>query len=74
MTKTVSVLGSTGSIGRQTLDVAAKLGIHVVGLTAGRQRRADGGSSAANSARALPSWPRRRPPRRCSDAPGRLRD
>ena len=35
MTKCVSVLGSTGSIGRQTLDVAEKLGIRVVALTAG---------------------------------------
>ena len=32
----ISVLGSTGSIGRQTLDVAQRLTIPVVALTAGR--------------------------------------
>lgn len=35
MTKYVSILGSTGSIGRQTLEVAEQLGIQVVALTAG---------------------------------------
>ena len=35
MTKSVSILGSTGSIGRQTLDVVEKLGIRVVALTCG---------------------------------------
>ena len=35
MTKTISVLGSTGSIGRQTLDVVDQLGIKVVALTCG---------------------------------------
>jgi len=35
MTKAVSILGSTGSIGRQTLDVAEKLNIPVVALTCG---------------------------------------
>ena len=36
MMKTVSILGSTGSIGRQSLDVIEKLGnINVVALTAG---------------------------------------
>lgn len=34
MTKTISVLGSTGSIGRQTLDVAGQLGLSVAALTA----------------------------------------
>ena len=34
ITKTISILGSTGSIGRQTLDVAAGLGIRVAALTA----------------------------------------
>ena len=34
MTKKISVLGSTGSIGVQTLDVARNLEIEVVGLTA----------------------------------------
>lgn len=34
MSKCISVLGSTGSIGRQTLDVAEKLGIGVCALTA----------------------------------------
>ena len=33
--KTISVLGSTGSIGRQTLDVALALGVKVNALTAG---------------------------------------
>ncbi len=35
MTKSVSILGSTGSIGRQTLDVAEKLNIRVAALTCG---------------------------------------
>lgn len=35
MTKCISVLGSTGSIGRQTLDVAGKLGFPIAALTAG---------------------------------------
>ncbi len=35
MVKCISVLGSTGSIGRQTLDVAGRLGIPVCALTAG---------------------------------------
>ena len=34
MTKTISLLGSTGSIGRQTLDVAEQLGLSVAALTA----------------------------------------
>ena len=37
MSKSISVLGSTGSIGRQTLQVAEELGLHVTDLTAGRQ-------------------------------------
>lgn len=36
MTKAISVLGSTGSIGTQTLDVARMHGIKVTALTAGR--------------------------------------
>ena len=35
MTKTVSILGSTGSIGRQTLDVVDQLGVRVGALTCG---------------------------------------
>ena len=35
MIKCVSILGSTGSIGRQTLDVVENLGISVAALTAG---------------------------------------
>ena len=35
MVECISVLGSTGSIGRQTLDVAGRLGIPVAALTAG---------------------------------------
>ena len=35
MTKSISILGSTGSIGRQTLDVVDQLGINVVALTCG---------------------------------------
>ena len=35
MTKTISILGSTGSIGRQTLDVVDQLGIRVAALTCG---------------------------------------
>ena len=34
MTNTISILGSTGSIGRQTLDVAEQLGLRVAALTA----------------------------------------
>jgi len=37
MTKTISILGSTGSIGRQTLDVVDQLGVSVVALTCGTQ-------------------------------------
>ena len=36
MTKTITILGSTGSIGRQTLSVAAELGLRVAALTAER--------------------------------------
>lgn len=35
MTQTISILGSTGSIGRQTLDVVDQLGIRVAALTCG---------------------------------------
>lgn len=34
MTNTLSILGSTGSIGRQTLDVAEQMGLRVAALTA----------------------------------------
>ena len=34
MVKAISVLGSTGSIGRQTLDVCREMGIKVAALTA----------------------------------------
>ena len=34
MSKTISILGSTGSIGRQTLEVAEQLGLRVAALTA----------------------------------------
>ncbi len=34
MSKTISILGSTGSIGRQTLDVAEQMDLRVVALTA----------------------------------------
>ena len=37
MTKVISLLGSTGSIGRQTLQVARELGLGVAALTANRQ-------------------------------------
>ena len=36
MTETISILGSTGSIGRQTLEVAEQLGLRVAALTAHR--------------------------------------
>ena len=36
MTKTITILGSTGSIGRQTLSVAEELGLRVAALTAER--------------------------------------
>lgn len=35
MTKNISILGSTGSIGRQTLDVVDQLGVKVAALTCG---------------------------------------
>lgn len=35
MTKCVSILGSTGSIGRQTLEVIEQLPVRVAALTAG---------------------------------------
>ena len=37
MTKTISLLGSTGSIGRQTLEVVRELGLRVAALTANSQ-------------------------------------
>ena len=37
MTKTISLLGSTGSIGRQTLEVVRELGLQVAALTASTQ-------------------------------------
>ncbi len=37
MTKTISLLGSTGSIGRQTLEVVRELGLSVAALTANSQ-------------------------------------
>ena len=35
MTQSLSILGSTGSIGRQTLEVAEQLSVRVAALTAG---------------------------------------
>lgn len=40
MTKTISLLGSTGSIGRQTLDVCREHGVAVGALTARGPHRA----------------------------------
>lgn len=37
MSKTISILGSTGSIGRQTLDVAEQMGLRVAAITAHSQ-------------------------------------
>lgn len=34
MNKTISVLGSTGSIGRQTLEVSERLGLKITALAA----------------------------------------
>ena len=34
MSKTISILGATGSIGRQTLDVAEQMGLRVAASTA----------------------------------------
>ncbi len=39
MASCISVLGSTGSIGTQTLEVAAAIGIRVAALTANRNTR-----------------------------------
>ena len=36
MTKTIALLGATGSIGRQSLDIVKHLGIGVAALTAGK--------------------------------------
>ena len=36
MTRSIALLGSTGSIGRQTLEVAEALGLRVTALTAHR--------------------------------------
>ncbi len=36
MKQNIAILGSTGSIGTQALDVAAQCGIHVRGLAAGQ--------------------------------------
>ena len=37
MTKTISILGSTGSIGRQTLDVVDQLGVRVANFSKKQQ-------------------------------------
>lgn len=47
--KTISVLGCTGSIGRQTLDVARHLGMRVCALTAGSNVERMGPGSAGSS-------------------------
>ena len=47
MTKTIALLGATGSIGRQTLEVAGELGLRVAALTANTQRRPVGAAGAA---------------------------
>ena len=39
MIKSISILGSTGSIGRQTLDVAERLGLSVAALTGNRNTK-----------------------------------
>ncbi len=44
MTKTITILGSTGSIGRQTLSVADELGLRVAALTAERNVDRHGGA------------------------------
>lgn len=54
MSSCISVLGSTGSIGRQTLDVVDKLGLRVAALTANRDVDSGLRRSAANTARSLP--------------------
>ena len=36
MTRSIALLGSTGSIGRQTLEVARELGLSVAALTANK--------------------------------------
>ena len=54
MTHTITILGSTGSIGRQTLSVAEELGLRVAALTAERTWTC-WRSSAANTGRNSPS-------------------
>ena len=60
MTKTITILGSTGSIGRQTLSVADELGLRVAALTAERNIDLLG---AANTGRSLPFWQMKLPRR-----------
>ena len=54
MSSCISILGSTGSIGRQTLDVVDKLGLRVAALTAEPGRGPAWRRSAASTARSLP--------------------
>ena len=49
VTKAISILGSTGSIGRQTLDVADDLGLRVAALSREPRRRPDGGAVPQNT-------------------------
>ncbi len=53
MTHTITILGSTGSIGRQTLSVAEELDLRVAALTAEQNVELLEGS-AANTGRNLP--------------------
>ena len=54
MTRSIALLGSTGSIGRQTLSVAEELGLRVAALTAEKNVTC-WRSSAANTGRNSPS-------------------
>ena len=49
MTKVISLLGATGSIGRQTLQVARELGLGVAALTANRQAAAMAQAAVASN-------------------------
>jgi 1-deoxy-D-xylulose 5-phosphate reductoisomerase len=52
MTNTISILGSTGSIGRQTLEVAEHMGLRVGAITA----NSSGCDWAANCFRCISSY------------------
>ena len=74
--KRIAILGSTGSIGTQTLEVVRENGdIEVLGLAAGKQHHSFGGADRDNSIQDWrPYGPRRKPERLCGRVlPTRIR-